>query len=255
MRGISSFFGVVVGLAVIVLAARFLGLEDFIRRSIEAGHLLDWVMGSLSLVWLLVILKAPWDLYFQAQAVAFEQQRSRERGIELTAGRETYVVGVRRRLLWFAIGAHLFSAALIAGVTYFTKATTGYYFAAFYLLSTLFRPTVAAYVYLAEKLKAVGEESRYPREDVEELRRRVDHAEAVARAQGDDLSAVREELAHAEARAEARATELEMQITDQRQRLHALTREFEATVSRLTDNQEVIKGIQAFVRLIRNSAE
>lgn len=255
MRGISSFFGVVVGLAIIVLAARFLGLEDFIRRSIEAGHLLDWVMGALSLVWLLVILKAPWDLFFQAQSVAFEQQRSRERGVSLTPGRESYVIAVRRRLLGFAIGAHLFSAALITAITYFTHGTTGYYFAGFYLLSTLFRPTVAAYAYLAEKLRSVGEEAHYPREDVVELRMRMEQAEVEARRLNEEIQTVREELRHAEEFAANRDAELEAELTDQRQRLHALTREFEVTVSRLTDNQEVIKGIQAFVRLIRNSAE
>jgi len=35
-----------------------------------------------------------------------------------------------------------------------------------------------------------------------------------------------------------------------RQTTHAFSRELETTVSRLTDNQEVIKGIQAFVRLV-----
>ena len=73
MRWISSFVGMLVGLAIIAVAGKFLGLEDIIRRSIEAGHLLDWVMGGFSLVWLMVILKAPWDLFFQANAVAFEQ--------------------------------------------------------------------------------------------------------------------------------------------------------------------------------------
>ena len=40
-------------------------------------------MGVLCFLWLLVILKAPWDLYFQALQVSFEMQRSRERQIAL----------------------------------------------------------------------------------------------------------------------------------------------------------------------------
>jgi hypothetical protein len=247
MRWISSFFGVLVGIGILVIAARFLGMEDIIRRAIEAGSLLDWLMGTFAFLWLLLILKAPWDLYFEAHSVAFEQQRSRERGIQLTAGRENYIAVVRQRLLLLAVGAHVFSAALVAGVTYFTHGVVGYYFAAFYLVSTLFRPTIAGYVYLLRKLKALGEESRYPREDVLEMRMRLDAQENLTR----DLRADIERM-------ERQATEQEgaheTQIRELRQRLHMLGREFETTASRLTDNQEVIKGIQAFVRLISQSA-
>lgn len=247
MRWISSLFGTLVGIGVLVIAARFLGLEDIIRRTIEAGSLLDWLMGAFAFFWLLLILKAPWDLYFEAHHVAFEQQRSRERGVPLTAGREDYIAVVRQRLLLLAVGAHLFSGALVAGVTYFTNGVVGYYFAAFYLVSTLFRPTIAGYVYLSRKLKALGEESRYPREDVLEMRMRLDVQENVTR----DLRA---DLERVERQASEQEEAHETQMRELRQRLHTLGREFEATASRLTDNQEVIKGIQAFVRLISQSA-
>jgi hypothetical protein len=49
-------------LAVGGLVAWALGLDDIVRASIAAGHLLDWIMGGLCLVWLILILKAPWDL-------------------------------------------------------------------------------------------------------------------------------------------------------------------------------------------------
>jgi hypothetical protein len=248
MRWVSSFFGTLVGVGILVVAARLLGADDLVRRSIEAGGLLDWVMGGLCLLWLLLILKAPWDLYFQAHAVAFEQQRSRERGIALMGGREQYVAVVRKRLLWLAVGAHVFSAAFVAAVTYFTRGTVGYYFAAFYLVSTVFRPTIAGYAYLSHKLRAVGEESRYPREDVQEMRARLARQEAAARELTDEMKRLREET-------QVPDTAHTDELRDLRQRLHALGREFETTASRLTDNQEVIKGIQAFVRLISQSTQ
>jgi hypothetical protein len=248
MRWVSSFFGTLVGIGILVVAARFLGLDDLVRRNIEAGGLLDWLMGAFSLFWLLLILKAPWDLYFQAHSVAFEQQRSRERGVRLTAGREDYISVVRRRLLGLAVGAHVFSAALIAAVTYFTHGTVGYYFAAFYLVSTLFRPTIAGYVYLSRKLKALGEESRYPREDVIEMRSRLEMQEGL-------MLSLRGHVERLERESAERDNANEAELRDQRQRLHTLGREFETTISRLTDNQEVIKGIQAFVRLISQSAQ
>src|SRR5437899_318411 len=80
MRAWGTFCGLVTLFLMVALGIWVLKIDDVARASIAAGHLLDWVTGGLCLVWLLVILKAPWDLYFQAQAVSFEFQRSRERG-------------------------------------------------------------------------------------------------------------------------------------------------------------------------------
>nr|CAA9235119.1 hypothetical protein AVDCRST_MAG63-1150 [uncultured Armatimonadetes bacterium] len=247
MHWLSSLLRALFILAVVGLAVWLLGLGDVVRSSLAAGHLLDWVMGGLCLVWLLVILKAPWDLYFQAQAVAFEQERSRERNVALTPGRESYIRVLRKRLGWLAVGAHLLSAALVAGVAYWTGGVVGYYFAVFYLVSTVFRPAVAGYVYMAGKLRALGEEARYPREDVVEIREKLAWQEMTLRAHTDELTHYRDTL-----QAEARVREGDDR--DLRERLHALGREFEVTASRLTDNQEVINGIQAFVRLIAQSS-
>lgn len=248
MKWVSSLVGTLLGVAALAVLARFLGLGDFIRDTIASGHLLDWVMGALCLVWLLVLLKAPWDLYFEASAVAFEQERSREAGTPLRPGRSEYVQALRRRLGLFAVGAHLGSAALIAALSFgLGGRQVGYWFAAFFLVATLFRPLIAGYVYLMRKLRAVGQESRYPREDVAELRARVSAAEQTTR----DLSS---QAADLRARLQQEAGERIAEARELRERQSALAREFEATASRLTDNQEVIRGIQAFVRLISQSA-
>lgn len=248
MRWVSSLMGTLVGMAILALMARFLGLEDILRDAVASGRLLDWVMGALCLLWLLVILKAPWDLYFQASAVVFEQERSRERSVVLTPGRAEYVQTLRRRLGFLAVGAHLGSAALIAAIAFLTgERQVGYWFAVFYLVSTVFRPAVAGYAYLAHKLSAVGEEARYPREDIAEMRARLSTAEDICsllRSETDDLRT--QLIAEAAARAE--------ESRELRERQNSLAREFEVTTSRLTDNREVISGIQAFVRLIAGSA-
>jgi Tfp pilus assembly protein PilO len=254
-KWIGSFFGIVIGIVLLIVAAQFLGVVDLVRQSILTGHLLDWLTGVFCLLWLMVILKAPWDLYFKAYAVAFEQQRSRERGLRLEAGRENYVQTVRRRLLFFAIGAHAVSAAVIAVVTFFTEGTVGYWFAGFYLLSTLFRPVVAGYSYLWERLKAIGDESRYPRDDVEEMRQRLNRAETNLNQYRDELRG--SERTVTELRDALRNVQLEKEreVNDLHNRLTGLSHEFERTIARLTDNQEVIKGIQAFVRLIARSTD
>ncbi|HLK61093.1 MAG TPA: hypothetical protein VKU00_31310 [Chthonomonadaceae bacterium] len=230
-------------LAVAGLAVWLLGLGPWIHQSLASGHLLDWVMGALCFLWLLVILKAPWDLYFQALQVSFEMQRSQERQIALPPGREAYLKTLRRRLGGLAVGAHLLSAALVAAVTYSSGGRAGYYFAAFYLVSTLFRPVLAGYVYLMRKLNAIGEEARYPREDIVEVRQKLKWQEATLRDLQDRMRDTREDLERERRTREGEEYEM-------RQNIQAISREFESTVSRLTDNQDVIKGIQAFVRLI-----
>ena len=243
MRSIVALVWVLFWLAVLGIAGWALGLGDLVRGAIAAGHVLDWVMGGLCLLWLLVILKVPWDLYFQAARVSFEIQRSKERKVAVPAGREEYIRALKPRLAWLAVGAHLLSAALVAGINYFTGGQVGYYFAVFYLVSTVFRPAVAGYWYLHSKLSAIQEEARYPREDVLTLLQKAEWQEQATRALADQMAQVREET--------QRDSQLrELETRELRQRVAAIGREFETTVNRITDNQEVIQGIQAFVRLI-----
>jgi len=80
-----------------------------------------------------------------------------------------------------------------------------------------------------------------------ELREKLKAQEGSTRDLTRQMKEAREELGR---EAEAR----ERETRELRQSLHAIGREFETTVSRLTDNQEVIRGIQAFVRLVAQSA-
>jgi hypothetical protein len=247
MRHLVSFAWALALLAIVAGVLSYSGFGAPIHASLQT-HLLDWVMGAFCLLWLLIILKVPWDLYFQAQEVFFELQRARERGIPTPQGRDAYIRILRTRLLWLSLAAHLVSAAFVAGIAYATHGLIGYYFAVFYLVSTAFRPAIAGYVYLSRKLRAIGKEAHYPREDVLELRERlrlqeeeIKNLRAIARQQD---QALQEETA----RREGATREL-------RQRVQDISREFESAISRLTDNQEVIKGIQAFVRLISQSTQ
>src|SRR5689334_10709668 len=92
-----AWWWTILSVAVIGVLAWLLGFSEVLRASLAAGHFLDWLMGGLCLAWLIVILKAPRDLYFQAQEVVFELQRSRERGISVGEECEQYLRILRRR--------------------------------------------------------------------------------------------------------------------------------------------------------------
>lgn len=128
--------------------------------------------GAISLFWLLVLLTFPWNLYFQAHDLIREIRTSRERGIGVSAERETEARRIRHRMLWTALAGHVLSAGVIAVVSYVSGLHTGYYFAGFYLLSTLFRPATAYFGRVRERLRTTLREVKHPRADVEQLRTR-----------------------------------------------------------------------------------
>ena len=254
MRSAWSLAGALFLLLLAGAVAWVFGLHGAIRASIASGHLIDWVIAGLALFWLPVVLKYPWDLYFQAHTVAFELERSRERGIAIRPGREEYVHRLRRRLAWLAVGAHWVSAAVVAAATAFSHGAIGYYFAAFYLLSTVYRPALAGYEYLSTKLFSLAEEATHPREDVVTLRLRMDDMEHRLEQSRAEEKQLRQGLTQ-EAETRTRENrELARQTRAARDRIDDVAREFESAVARVSDRQELIQGIQAFVRLIAESS-
>ena len=243
MKGIGSLLGIGLLVAVFTLAVRLLGLDGLVRESLLEGRLLDGLMGTLSLLWLLVLLKAPWDLFFQAHAAAFEQQRARERGIALLAGREEGVSVLRRRLLIAAIGAHVASAVIIALVAFFTHRVAGYWFSGFYLLATLFRPALAGYGYLKERLRRLVEETTYPREDIVSLRARVQTLEQ-------ELQTHQEQQQQLTEAAQVREALQAQELAQVRGQIAQISQAFEAAAARFTDQKAVIEGLQAIARLV-----
>ena len=246
MKGLASFVWGIIG----ILLGLFLwqGItgrvlpENFLQT-----HLLDVVMGVLCFLWLLVILKAPWDLYFKARQVEFEQSRATERSIVLEAGHENYVRRLHPRLLLLAIGTHLFSAALIATITAVSHGKVGYYFAVFYLVSTAFRPLLAGYEYLMGKLHALSSAAYFPRFDSVELEQKLRVLEEMYRLEEERYNALNAELYREKTEREEETFQLRQSITE-------IGNEFEATISRVSTNEEVVRGLGALVAFVRQTA-
>lgn len=223
----------------------------YFTTDLSLKELLAFGAGALFLLWQVVLLTVPWSLYFQARSVIHEIGVAREQGMEVPVEREAEAARIARRLRWAAIGAHALSAGVVAVITFVSGETIGYYFSAFYLLSTVFRPAQAYFAHLRARLFGMLADVKYPHENVVELRGRVVSAEGRIEA----LERRVDELAEAdgELRALLERAEADSKARDERLDRHidALGRRFEDTVNRLTDNQEVIAGIKAFLRLIR----
>lgn len=209
--------------------------------------------GLLSLLWLLLLLTLPWNLYFRAQTVLAEITVSREKGIDVSPARDAEAARIARVMLRAAIAGHVLSAAVACAVTWATGGFTGYWFAAFFLLSTFFRPAGAYFRQLRRRLGALLKDVTHPRDDVVELHARVNRAEAGTRALEEKAEEQYRALAELRRALDALALSTHERAEESERRFAALGREFESTVNRLTDNQEIIAGVKAFLRLLRSA--
>jgi len=233
--------------------------------------------GAAALGWLIVLVALPWNLYFAARRVIAEIALSRERGIAVRAAREAEARRIARRMLWFALGGHLASAAVAGVITYYSGSTVGYYFIGSYLLSAVIRPAAAYFSHLRERIGALSRESRHPREDIVSLRERVDRLAAAVKALRDELPRAQRELSEDLRRTETALTDgisharnlLTADLTrlqaaqaadrdaglargaDLARRVDNIARRIEDTLDRISDHAELQAGLRALVRMIR----
>ncbi|MER6539741.1 hypothetical protein ACWDE0_39240 [Streptomyces sp. 900105755] len=208
--------------------------------------------GVLSLLWLLLLLTLPWNLYFRAHAVLAEIAVSREKGMTVPAARDAEAARIARAMLRAAVAGHLVTAAVLIAVTWATGEFTGYWFAAFFLLSTFFRPAGAYFGQLRRRLGSLLKDVTYPRDDVVELHARLDRAETGSRVLEEKAAEQYRALADLRRTVDALAQRHDERAEAADRRMVALGRQFESTVNRLTDNQELIAGVKAFLRLLRS---
>lgn len=244
MSKIWVFCGAVV---VTIVAIVLVAIAD-----VPLQEILSLFLGVLCLLWLILLLTVPWNLYFQAHALIHEIRTSRDRGIDVPAEREPEARRIASRMRWFAIGSHLVSAALVALITYLSDGAIGYYLAGLYLVSTFFRPAGAYFSYLRDRMTTMLQDVKHPRDDLIETLRRLNTMKAdleTLHDKSDDqdhrLTRLDQGLATAEANAAARDRALHAKVD-------AHARQFEHSLTRLTDNQEVIAGLKAFLRLARS---
>jgi hypothetical protein len=207
--------------------------------------------GVVSLLWLLVLLTVPWNLYFRAHSVLGEIAVSREKGLVVSQERDAEAARIARAMLRVAIAGHLVTAGLVVAVTAATGNATGYWIAGFFLLSTVFRPAGAYFAQLRRRLGTLLKDVRYPREDVVELRRNVTRLLAGVRSLEEKTEEQYRSLAELRRTVDALGVSVYERADDADRKITALGREFEATVNRLTNNEEIITGLKAFLRLLR----
>jgi hypothetical protein len=237
--GFLAFVTFLVGVVAAVIVALVAGHID-----IPFSTVVTVALGTVCLGWLVTIVVLPWNLHFQARHLLDEIEKSRARGIAVADDQEHKARTVAKRMLAISLGLHTGSAALLGVGASLYGEPVGQVFAGLFLVSTLFRPAVEYYRHLRRQLADALTEVRYPRDDVvtlvQDVRMVVSSSEEHARA----LADLRHELARVRTEGQNRSEESQ-------RKLDAVARRFEETIDRLTDNQEIISGIKAFLRLVQ----
>ncbi|MFB6841365.1 hypothetical protein [Streptomyces sp. NPDC056361] len=215
------------------------------------GAVLAVGAGVLGLLWLLLLLTTPWNLYFRAHAVLAEIAVSREKGIAVPKERDAEAGRIARVMLRVAVAGHLATAAAAVAAAAATGREAGYWCAGFFLASTFFRPAGAYFGQLRRRLGTLLREVTHPRDDVVALRDRVAALEGGASVLDGKAEEQYRALAELRRTADAIALSAHERADATDRKIAALAREFESTVNRLTDNEEIITGLKAFLRLLR----
>ena len=232
---------------------------------------------AAALAWLIVLVAVPWNLYFSARRVVMEMAVSRGRGISIPPEQDAEAHAIARRMLWFALGGHVATAAVAGAVTYISGAAIGYYITAAYLFSATIRPAAAYFAHLRQRISTLSRESLHPREDVVSLRERVAALVKTAKRLEEELTESRRALDNDLRRTEAKLADgiahgrqvltgdlarlQDAQIADREtarlrdeqlgRRIDTMIRRIDETLAGLGDQQELLAGLHALVRMVR----
>ncbi|MFN3360814.1 MAG: hypothetical protein ACK421_05215 [Pseudanabaenaceae cyanobacterium] len=164
-----------IGLAIFLFVLVIVGLTQWLQ--VPIGSVQDWLTGGAIFGWLLLVVTVPWNIHFRARQVINDAESSRERGIYLDKQQVEFARAWVNRSLAIALSLHLISALGFYLLAKYSGGQIGYWGAAGALLLTFLRPIVSAYEYLTNRLQEIAQQVRYPREDVIELRYRLEGLE------------------------------------------------------------------------------
>jgi hypothetical protein len=253
---VSSFIGFSAGLVILMLLS--FGLLQWFH--VPAGDFIDWIIGTASFWWLIVIVTVPWNIHFGAKNVLANAAESEKKGIRVDAQQVDYVRVVAKRSLWMAIALHILSALGLYVLAATGISAIGYIGSGAALLFTALRPAIAFYQYLYTRLREIGQSCRYPREDILELRDRVEglesrtkelrdrlnpeFADSFAATQQRSLDALRRDLSRLSTAHE------DLKATNQSEH-DRLSREAKTAIAQLSTDGQFLEHVREIIRFFK----
>lgn len=256
------YFNLFISSSIGIFVSVLLAFGIFQWLHIPAGNFLDWVIGGASFWWLLVIVTVPWNIHFQAKEVLAEAEQSTKKEIPVDAKQLQYVNVLAKRSLLLAIGLHLVSAFGLYILAVTGVSAVGYLGSGAALLLTGLRPAISAYQYLYTRLRMISQEFKYPREDIVELRYRMqtvenivksleeqlnpDNSHSLSSKQQRDAEETRKTLARIVANIE------ELRATNQKEH-ESLSREARQAIAQLSTDGQFLDHVREIIRFFKTA--
>lgn len=187
---------------------------------------------------------------------------SQDAGIGVDAAQIRYVKLLAQRALWVALALHSLSALVLYSLAITQLGLVGYIGAIASVLLTVVRPVIAFYRFLTDRLAAIRTQVTYPRQDVVELRRRVETLETSlttiqasldttdplswAAKQSQAWEATRQDLAAIQ------ATQRQLAAT-QAQDTERLARQTEQAIAQLSADGRFLSQVRELIRFVKEA--
>ncbi len=227
---------------------------------IQAGSLVDWVIGIASFWWLLVIVTVPWNVYFDSKEVLADAAISKTKGIAINQQQIDYAKKVSQWSILIAISLHFLSALGLYILAATGISAVGFVSSGATLLLTILRPALRAYGYIATRLSSIRSEIKYPREDMLELRDRTTAIEAKVQSieaqinPEDDNSwtgKINREYAATRQEIIGLRTELEKLQAKNQAEHQKLRQEAREGISQLTEDSQFLSHVREIIRFFK----
>jgi hypothetical protein len=229
---------------------------------IPTGHFVDWVIGTASFWWLILIVTVPWNIHFGAKGILAQAAESKQKEIAVDERQVRYVERLEKRSFWAAIALHILSAAGLYALAATGISAIGYVSAGAALLFTAVRPAIAFYKYLVRRLRHISQEFSYPHEDIVELRHRVIHLEEMTQHFDHQLDAEKPDsfATHLRQEADALRRDLsrlatayeDLKATNQAEH-DRLSREAKNAIAQLSADSQFLDNVREIIRFFKTA--
>ena len=229
---------------------------------IDPGSVSHWAVGLVVLWWLVVVVRLPWDLYFTTRGLLLDTQQSQQKGMNVSQNDVAYVQRWAKMSLIIAIGLHLITGLGLALLEYFGVSNLGYYASIAALLLMGFRPAGRAYDYLVGRLKHIGNEILFPRDDVHALKNKIQTLENKIERLEASLDLDKEEswaaqLVAANLERDKKSDELCTRLDDLQQKNQEehqlLAQQAAAAAEKIAGGAQVVNHVRELVRFLKDA--
>ncbi|MCC5946165.1 MAG: hypothetical protein JJT94_14640 [Bernardetiaceae bacterium] len=229
---------------------------------IPVGDFLDWVVALAIVWWLTLVTTVPWNMHFKAKEVISDAQRASNTQIKIKTSDLDYASRIAKIYLTVAIFMHIISAVGLYLLAYFQISPVGYIGAVAALMLTLLRPSVRMYAYIQYRLSAISQEIRYPKEDINTLKMRLDEWESTLRnieyqqnpnnmdSQTAQILRNIESLKQDHRQLHERVAQI---ATSQKQDFDLLSKNTEKKIARLSEDAQFLNQVRELIRFVKEA--